>query len=273
MLPIITMFSKVTAVLGLLVTFTYCQITTYPRASIYPASEVFSLSVGGTAVPTISYYAGYDYAQLSMDEGGETSFNIIIGNNTAISSYSISPKRLNISATVEGSSLIFSVTAAHYLIIKVNEEKEFVILADPTETDVPNSSGEGIFNIKDFHADPTGANLTTAIQDALNAAGQAPGGIVYVPQGIYLAGNLIIPSHTSLYLAGGAVLRFTCDPADYKQLYNKPGLGPGTWWIQSAINSTNCKIYSRGLLMQTATSIKKVDMLPRSSFQLEPNPS
>ncbi|QKX61404.1 uncharacterized protein TRUGW13939_08552 [Talaromyces rugulosus] len=223
------------------------NITTYPPPSIYGVSSVYELSVNGVPVPAVAY-PGYDYAQLSMDEDQNTKFAVTIKNGTAIDSYSITPKSLDIKASVSGDTLSFSVTKAYYLILKVNGQKEFVIVADPNETDVPPSSGQGIYNVMDYQADNTGTSLTSGVQDALNAAGKASGGIVYVPKGIFLVGNIIIPSRTSLYLAGGSVLRFTGNPADYNQLYNKPGLGPGTWWIQTAINSTDCKIYGRGTI-------------------------
>ncbi|TPX12707.1 uncharacterized protein E0L32_000884 [Thyridium curvatum] len=221
------------------------SVTTYPRPALYSASTDFSLTVGGTSVPTVKFYDGYDYAQLSMDEGKDTEYKITLSSGASISSYSISPKKLKIAATVSGSTLTFKVKKAYYLIVKINSLKEFVIVADPSETDKPASSGSGIFNVKDYNADNTGKTLNTGIQDALNAG---KGHIVYVPPGIYLTGNIVIPDGTSLYLAGGSVLRFTGNPADYKNMYYKPGLGYGTWWISTAINSNNIKIYGRGTL-------------------------
>lgn len=223
------------------------NVTTYEPPSIYKVSSVYELSVNDVKVPAVAY-PGYDYAQLSMDEGQNTTFAVTLKDGTDIDSYTITPKSLNIKPSVSGDTLTFSVPKAYYLILKVNGQKEFVIVADPNETDVPPSSGDGIFNVMDYNADDTGEKLTTAVQDALDAAEKASGGIVYVPKGLFLVGNIIIPSHTSLYLAGGSVLRFTGNPDDYNQTYNKPGLGPGTWWISTAINSTDCKIYGRGTI-------------------------
>ena len=235
------------ATASVLASVAYAGITTYPRPSLYSASTHFDFTVNGTEVYTVGY-AGYDYAQLSMDEGYATEFVISLSDETSITSWSISPKSLDIKATVSGKSLTFSVVKAHYLIININDEEEFVILADPTETDVPASSGSGIFNVLDYEADKTGAAITTGIQAALDAANAAKGGTVYVPAGTYQVGNLIISNNTSLYLAGGSVLRFTGNPADYTQNYTKGGLGPGTWWIRTAFDTVNAKVYGRGTI-------------------------
>lgn len=48
---------------------------------------------------------------------------------------------------------------------------------------------------------------TTAIQNAINAANAAGGGIVYVPAGVYKCGNLVLKSNVSVYLEGGSVIR------------------------------------------------------------------
>jgi polygalacturonase len=42
-------------------------------------------------------------------------------------------------------------------------------------------------------------------------------------------------------------LRFTGNPSDYTTLYTSK-LGPGTWWIQTEIDSTDIKVYGRGTI-------------------------
>lgn len=220
----------------------------YPRPSIYKKSNIFSLKINGTYMYTVGYTTEYDYVQLSLDEGPETEYRISLNDNTTITDYQISPLNLNIQATAQGNELVFSIKKAHYLIVKINSLREFVILADPAEANVPKSSGPGIYNVLDYNADATGAAITTGVQDAIDAAAKTPGSTVFVPPGLYLIGNLLVRDRTSLYLAGGAVLRFTGNPSDYKTLYTKSDLGPGTWWIQTEVGSTNIKIYGRGTI-------------------------
>ncbi len=242
------MFIKtVVTALWLLIATVRGGYVSYPRPSLYTKSAHFSLKVNGTYMYTVNY-AGYDYVQLSMDEGHPTEFRIAITDQPKIDTYSITPRQLPISARVDGNELIFSLVKAHYLIVKINDAKEFVVLIDPAETDVPSPTGSGIYNALDYKADNTGGSITKGIQAAMDAAAKQPGSIVYVPPGLYLVGNLLLRNHTSLYLAGGSVLRFTGNPPDYTTLYNKSDLGPGTWWIQTEINSTDIKVYGRGTI-------------------------
>jgi polygalacturonase len=223
------------------------DVISYPRPSIYEKSGNYTLKVNGDYQNTTNYF-GYDYVHISMSEGQDTEFRISAPTESSITSYNISPEKLTIKATTSGNELVFSVKTAYYLIIKINDLKEFVVYADPLETDIPPSSGTGIFNVLQYGADNTGAGITQGVQSALDAAGKSPGSTVYVPPGLYYVGNLKVPSQTSLYLAGGSVLRFTGKPSDYTELFNKTGLLPGTWWVQTEFNSTDIKIYGRGTI-------------------------
>jgi parallel beta-helix repeat protein len=62
----------------------------------------------------------------------------------------------------------------------------------------------GVFNVLDYGADPTGATeSTTSIQAALNACDS---GTVYIPQGYYLTGTLIIPNDNVTIKGAGKYL-------------------------------------------------------------------
>ena len=66
----------------------------------------------------------------------------------------------------------------------------------------------------DFGAVGDGRTLNTrALQDAIDHCG--PGEELVIPEGIYLTGALRLHSDMKLYLAKGAVLQGTDDPADY----------------------------------------------------------
>jgi lysophospholipase L1-like esterase len=72
------------------------------------------------------------------------------------------------------------------------------------------------FNIKDFGAQPGGnAKCTEAIARAIEACHAAGGGRVVVPAGTWLTGAVHLKSNVNLYVAEGAELRFSDDPADY----------------------------------------------------------
>ncbi|EJD54216.1 pectin lyase-like protein [Auricularia subglabra TFB-10046 SS5] len=222
-------------------------IVKYTRPPIFVKSDVFEVKINGSGLATVSYER-YDYVQWSMSEGPLTEVRIKAWRQKSISSWSITPAKLGIQATIQGNELVFSMKKAHYLIIKIDDLKEFVALSDPLETDVPSLSSASTFNAADYGADNTGKNLTHGIQKALDAAGKKPGSVVFVGPGLYLSGNIVIPTQTSLYLHGDAVLHFTGHKADYKVLYKKPDLVEGTWWISTAKDSTGIKLYGRGTI-------------------------
>ncbi|OCL02432.1 glycoside hydrolase family 28 protein [Glonium stellatum] len=198
----------------------------YPRPSIYNKSYWYSLTVNGTNMYTVSY-AGYDYVHLSMTKGDATKFRIASVTESSITKYNITPKKLAIQANITGSELSFSLS---------------------TEIDVPASSGAKIYNVLDYGAENNGSNVTTGVREAVNAASATAESIVYVPAGLYYIGNFVLRNSTQLYLAGGSVLRFTGNKTDYKQLFVKSDLAPGTWWIQTEFGSINVKIYGRGTI-------------------------
>lgn len=226
-------------------------VQAYPQPSIYPASSVYSLKVNGTNVPIVNYTGDYDYAQLSVSSGAAT-FEVTALTQGSITSYGISPKKLNITGSTTGNKLTFTLAANQYLILRINSLKRLVICADAAETDVPAASGAGIFNVTNapYNADNTGATVTTAaIQNAINDAGAYGStngqGTVYVPAGLYLSGNLKFKSNMALYLQGGAVIRCTGNPADYQTNQTFGPLSTGTWFLY-VTNGTNMKIYGRG---------------------------
>jgi hypothetical protein len=229
----------------------------YDRPSIYSKSTQYTVKVNGTYAKTVSY-TGYDYLQISMTEGPNTEFRVAIASGSAITGTPvISPKQLPIEYKVQGNELIFNLRKVHYIILKLNNLKELVLMIDRMEEDAPPSKGTGIMNVLNHGADNTGKAITDGIQKALDEAGTKPGTTVYVPPGLYLISNLKIPSQTSLYLAGGSVLRMTGKKADYKVMYTKSDLGDGTWWIQTAFDSKDIKIYGRGTIDGNAEAMKK----------------
>ena len=231
------------------------SVSAYPVPSIYPASTDYKVTVNGTSVP-VTKYTGYDIAQLALGTGTAT-ISVTKLNNTAIGAYSISPQKLGITGTVSGPTLTFTVQNDEYLIVKLDGRPNLVIAADPAETNRPAAGGTGIFNVQSapYSAQPnTGAYTTTAFQTALDDAAaygsaNATQGIVYVPAGVYTLGNLYLRSNLALYLAPGAVLRYTGEAAHYVVTGHKNSQGRDlTWFISTRYSSTNIKIYGRGIV-------------------------
>jgi len=73
-----------------------------------------------------------------------------------------------------------------------------------------------VYNIKTYGAAGNGKTLdTAAIQKAIDAAGGAGGGVVYLPAGSFLSGTITLKSNVTLYLSPGAVLLGSQRMADY----------------------------------------------------------
>ncbi|RYP12010.1 hypothetical protein DL765_007526 [Monosporascus sp. GIB2] len=95
-------------------------------------------------------------SSFSMDEGSPTEFWISTLDRKPITFYAITPRKLPINARAEGNQ-------AHYLIVKINDKKQSVILADPSEKGATNPAGKGFYNVLDYGADNTGGSVTKGI--------------------------------------------------------------------------------------------------------------
>lgn len=243
---------------------TSAVIYPYDQSTRYAASANFTLKANGVPIPVIKAYNDYDYAHFSMS-GGPVTYEVTILNTDKLHEYAISPKKLGIKAdSVVGRTLTITTQKDEYLIITMNNRTtRLVIAADPAETDIPATSGEGIYNITEapYQVTTTGVQTgvngrTAAIQKAIDDAssyGTARGnntqGVVYVPAGTYYIGNLILKSNTAVYMQPGATFVGTGKTADYTEHWFKNSMGrPATWWISTAFNSQNIKIYGRGTI-------------------------
>ncbi|MEK4003685.1 family 16 glycoside hydrolase [Paenibacillus sp. FSL H3-0333] len=248
-------------------------IQNYPMPSIYTPSSVYSLKVNNEAVPVVKYLPDYDYAQFSF----EGTISLEVTADKPITSYSISPLAKNITGTVNGNKLTFTLSASTYVIVDINtpanedpnekdpdkRRKRLVIAADPLETDIPASSGPGIYNVTaaPYNADKTGATITSgAIQQAIDAANQAGGGIVYIPAGVYKSSNLTLKSNVTFYLAGGAVIVGTGRGEDYRNDFRKDSISDGTYFIRTATNSVNITMRGRGTIDGKGIEMRKRKM-------------
>lgn len=249
-LSLLLLLAMISSIIGFSPQKSYAaaMIQSYPMPSIYTASSVFTLKADSTSIPVIDYEPEYDYAHFSFS--GTVTMEVTV--NEAITSYSISPLAKNITGTVDGNKLTFTLSTSTYVIVEINKLKKLVIAADPLETDIPASSGDGIYNVTDprYNADSTGTTMaTTAIQKAIDDANAAGGGIVYVPAGVYKCGNLVLKSDVTLYLAGGSVIVGTGNGADYTTHFHKSSISAdGTYFITTEVNSRNITIRGRGTI-------------------------
>lgn len=197
------------------------QIQHYPKPKNAIESSVFKLTIGNENM-TVMQFMDYHYSHFAFS--GDITIEITVLEE--IDDYSISPHSHGIKATCTGNKIAFNISQIEsenetplYLVLQINNLPKLVILADPPEKDIPLSSGEGIFNITKapYNADPTGKDFAQpAIQQAIDDAYTAGGGIIYVPFGVYkVKENLSLKSNTKLYLAPGSVLKAIPDREKY----------------------------------------------------------
>lgn len=110
----------------------------------------------------------------------------------------------------------------------------------------------GWIDIRTKGAKIDGSELCTGIiQDAIDKAAIAGGGVIYFPSGTYLTGAIHFKSNITLHLDAGAILKFSDNPNDYLPLV--PVRWEGVMMnsfspLLHADNVDNISIEGRGLL-------------------------
>mgnify|MGYP005764035253 FL=1 len=235
----------------------------------YTEAEDMKLEVNGTEVPIIEFTDIYNHAGVAFQEAAEITITV----DEPIESYSISPLAYGIEGEADGNKLTFHLDEPEYLLIKINEEKELALAADLPETDVPDSHGEGIYNIGEEPYNGLGSTPeepTDALQRAIDDASAAGGGIVYVPNGVYYTKNIVLKSNISLYLEPSAVIRGTGNWEDYIYHFHKDSLKmDGTWFITNEPGAENIKVYGRGFLDGNGHAMREQGHLNNLFFTMQ----
>lgn len=106
------------------------------------------------------------------------------------------------------------------------------------------------FNVLDYGAKGDGVTKdTAAFQKALDAAANAGGGTVSVPEGVYLTGSLVIGANTTLQMASRGYLMGSADIADYPVINVRweGEFRDGHRALLSASNAANITIVGGGI--------------------------
>ncbi|MFV0467578.1 MAG: glycosyl hydrolase family 28 protein, partial [Dysgonomonas sp.] len=244
-----------------------------PVGGVHRQTDKYVIKANGVELPVVDGlcmengkatrgYLHFDYTTFSASTGKVT---INLKCKDDITSIQVSPLKQSIELRkIDSKTYEFDIPEPvgdeqYYTIAQINGNR-VVIARDAEETNVPVPGTAGVFNVADklVGIDATAMSNTVAvgaaIQSAVNEA-SAYGlandtqGSVYVPQGLYYMGNLMLKSNTSLYLAAGSVLRFSDNLEDYRNDFRKTSLDRnGTWWIYTEDQSENIKIYGRGTI-------------------------
>lgn len=222
------------------------NVEIYPLAPNAKKSEIFSIKIDNQDADVIKYM-DYHYVHFGFDEN----ISITITASENINTFKVSPLSLNIDGQVTGKQLTFNLSQVsstdgtpRYLVVQINNLEKLVILGDLPESNVPDINEENVYIITEapYLADPTGVSSAQAvIQQAIDDASGAGGGIVYVPYGLYtIKENLAVKSNVELYLEPGSVLK----AIDNRSLYDMESSAlPPALIIH---NANNARITGRG---------------------------
>ncbi|WEK20930.1 MAG: glycoside hydrolase family 28 protein [Candidatus Pedobacter colombiensis] len=73
------------------------------------------------------------------------------------------------------------------------------------------------FNIVNYGAKPDGITLNTkSINQAIQACSKKGGGVVLIPQGVWLTGPIVLQNNVNLHVSNAALVQFTGDKSQYE---------------------------------------------------------
>ena len=121
------------------------------------------------------------------------------------------------------------------------------IFYDPSFAKIPDIH----FNVADFGAVGDGKILDTkAIQDAIDAANKAGGGVVSFPRGTYLSGAIFVKSNVELRIDEGVTIKAIQDDSQYPEIWSRIA-GVEMDWPAALINiykEKNVRITGKGTI-------------------------
>jgi hypothetical protein len=210
-------------------------------------SNEFSLTVNGQAV-FVERFLDISYAHF----GFSGPVKVVVTASERVRNHRISPQSRNIDSNVSGHNVSFTLSDPCKLVISINASEKLFLFADPIE-EAPLPTGMNVINILDYGVDNTGSQLQTArIQDAIDdisASRCRP--LLYFPPGIYLTGTLTIKSNVQIYLAAGALLQGSTNPADYLR-----DPEAGTTSLIRFVNAQNATLRGPGVIDARGTILR-----------------
>ena len=233
-------------------------IASYPGLPGAVKSPLYTVTANGTSqfVEKLTKFAQemqVHYAYFGVAKG--CTATIAVTASGSFSSYKLSPKSRNITATKNGNTLTFS-SGPNYLILQDAGSELLFILIDEIEASPPRLGDVNVKNLADYNVNNTGASLvTSAIQSAINAASGAAQNILYVPPGRYKVGELSLKSNMTLYLAAGAILDGSTSTGDYA-VTGGPAVENTSHAVLHMIDVTNTNVLGRGVIDNNGSVIR-----------------
>jgi len=99
------------------------------------------------------------------------------------------------------------------------ESNMYIVAVKPEEAVAKEKPVGKVFEVTDFGAVGDGKTMNTkAIQSAIDKCSASGGGTVFIGNGIYMSGTLIMKDNVTLWVDAGSILRASQDKSDYPAL-------------------------------------------------------
>lgn len=224
-------------------------VNTYPAPAGATKSPVYTVTAGGKAVP-VEHFCDVHHTHFAFAGECEVVVSVkpTIGhhrNLKYVHHYTIQPARREVQSSSEMSEIRFTLTEPAKLVIQVNEYERLFLFADLIDVNAPVPGAPGVVDASKFLKDNTGQVVQTSqLQQAIAATPK--NGTLFVPPGVYRTGTFTLKSDMTLYLAGGAVIKGSPNPADYPPDDETP------YWSKLAFvrisNANNVTIRGHGVI-------------------------
>lgn len=196
-------------------------VTPYPI--IFGTEDnTYRVEVNGVDVPVANlHWRNQLIGRFSQSQPVEV---VVSTEDTRIAGYRILPRRLNITATVEGNSIRFTLPQPENLRIRINGHAPLNLFSYQSFS-TSDTSGNAVVNgVSEFGLDPTGnQKVTGSLQEAIDQISSNGGGTLFFPSGKYVGdenSTIYVKSGVRLLLSPGALIKqIRClinDAADVK---------------------------------------------------------
>ncbi len=233
-------------------------VITYPGLPGASESPLYTVTANGAKqfvekMTKFSAEMQVHYAHFGVASGCKADISVTLKDS--FSSFKLSPKSRNLSATKNGRTISFK-SGPNYLILQVDTKELLFIFIDDEEVNPPKLGDANVKSIADYDVDAKGATIETSkIQSAINAASGAAQNILYFPPGRYKTGEIMLKSDMTLYLAAGAMLDGSTSTGDYKAS-GTPAVENTQHAVVHVFKAHNVNIMGRGVIDGNGTKIR-----------------
>ncbi|MDR2675540.1 MAG: hypothetical protein LBC18_11965 [Opitutaceae bacterium] len=224
---------------------------------------VYALTVNGAPAPVVKF-GDVSYSRFIINGPAEIS----VTTPEKIGDARVSPMNSKRTVLKKGKTLSFNIGRAGSYFVRVDKLEPLIIFADPPEAaGAPRPGDPRVIDLSAYlppgrdPAAPVTALIQKAIDDTAAQAG-GEGGILFVPNGRHVAGQLKLKSNVFLHLADGALLQSQVD-------FNATDFPPQANSDSSFIfigNARNVRIGGRGIIDGNGHAVRTLN--PKANIKL-----